>query len=210
MASAHVGGGVHAGPSPSFSAPPRSFAPPLLGHYPSSQAGRSGHGPSWNPGHRPYNGRGGVGYRGPYLYAGYPWLSSFGYGLPLAYGAPYGNDLDDESGPQSAPQQADQPMMDYGPEPPGPQVATNAPSPFRPAYQAPVETAPVHAQPATTLIFKDGRPPEQIHNYALTGSALYALDGESRQEIPLSLLDIPATVAANRAAGVDFALPVSR
>ena len=68
----------------------------------------------------------------------------------------------------------------------------------------------MHAQPATTLIFKDGRPPVQIHNYALTGSTLYALDGESRQEIPLSLLDVPATVAANRAAGVDFALPVSR
>ena len=38
----------------------------------------------------------------------------------------------------------------------------------------------------------------------------YTLDGESRQEIPLSLLDVPATVTANRAAGVDFALPVSR
>jgi hypothetical protein len=49
-----------------------------------------------------------------------------------------------------------------------------------------------------------------VHNYALTGSTLYALDGESRQEIPLSLLNVPATVEANRAAGVDFALPVSR
>ena len=65
-------------------------------------------------------------------------------------------------------------------------------------------------QPATTLIFKDGRPPVQVHNYALTASTLYALDGESRQEIPLSLLNVPATVEANRAAGVDFALPVSR
>ncbi len=56
----------------------------------------------------------------------------------------------------------------------------------------------MHAQPATTLIFKDGRPPAQVHNYALTGSTLYALDGESRQEIPLSLLNVPATVEANR------------
>ena len=89
-------------------------------------------------------------------------------------------------------------------------MAENAPPAFRPAYQGPVEIAPVHAQPATTLIFKDGRPPAQVHNYALTGSTLYALDGESRQEIPLSLLNVPATVEANRAAGVDFALPVSR
>jgi hypothetical protein len=60
------------------------------------------------------------------------------------------------------------------------------------------------------LIFKDGRPPVQIHNYALTASTLFALDGETRQEIPLSVLDVQATVEANRAAGVDFALPTSR
>jgi hypothetical protein len=67
----------------------------------------------------------------------------------------------------------------------------------------------VHLQPTTTLIFKDGRAPVQVHNYALTASTLYALDGDSRREIPLSLLDVPATVEANRKAGVDFALPVS-
>jgi hypothetical protein len=68
----------------------------------------------------------------------------------------------------------------------------------------------VHVQPATTLIFKDGRAPLEVHNYALTASTLYALDGDSRQEIPLSLLDVSATVEANRKAGVDFSLPVSR
>ena len=68
----------------------------------------------------------------------------------------------------------------------------------------------MHLQPTTILIFKDGRTPVQVHNYALTASTLYALDGDSRQEIPLSLLNVPATVEANRKAGVDFALPVSR
>jgi hypothetical protein len=68
----------------------------------------------------------------------------------------------------------------------------------------------VHPQPSTTLIFKDGRAPVQVHNYALTDSTLYALDGDSRQEIPLSQLDVLATVEANRKAGIDFALPVSR
>ena len=154
-----------------------------------------------------------MGYRAryPYVYAGYPWLNGFGYGLPLAYGVPYG---DDQDAAPPAPQQADQPPLDYGPEygpePPGPEVAATAPSPFRPAYQGQVEGPPVHPQPATTLIFKDGRPPAQVHNYALTASTLYALDGESRQEIPLSLLNVPATVEVNRTAGVDFALPVNR
>jgi hypothetical protein len=150
-----------------------------------------------------------VGYRGPYFYAGYPGLIPFGYGLPL--GLPYGDDQDEGGGAQGAPQPADysnQPSGEYGPEPP--EVAANTPSPFRPTYQAQVDAAPVHLQPTTTLIFKDGRTPVQVHNYAITASTLYALDGDSRQEIPLSLLDLPATVEANRKAGVDFALPVSR
>jgi hypothetical protein len=149
-----------------------------------------------------------VGYRGPYFYAGYPGLVPFGYGLP--YALPFGDDQDEGEGAVVAPQQPDysnQPTGDYGP--PAPEVAANAPSPFRPSYQAQIEAAPVHLQPATTLVFKDGRTPMEVHNYALTGSTLYALDGDSRREIPLSLLDVPATVEANRKAGVDFALPIS-
>ena len=148
-----------------------------------------------------------MGYRGPYRYGAYPGWLPFGYGLP--FGLPFGDDQD-EGGAQVAPPQPDysnQPPVDYGPE--APEVAANTPSLFRPTYQGQIEAAPVHVQPATTLIFKDGRPPVQVHNYALTANTLYALDGDSRQEIPLSLLDVPATVEANRKAGVDFALPMS-
>jgi hypothetical protein len=213
---AHFNAGIHAAPSPSFSGPPRSFAPPSMARYPTLQTGQSRHWPLAP--HHPDNGRSGVGYRGrfssPYVYAGYPWLGAVGPGIPWANGMPYSDDQDEASAPQSAPPQADQPMGDYGQEPVDGQFAENAPPAFRPPYQGPVEVAPVpapvHPQPATTLVFKDGRPSTQVHNYALTATTLYALDGESRQEIPLSLLDVPATVAANRAAGVDFALPVSR
>jgi hypothetical protein len=89
-------------------------------------------------------------------------------------------------------------------------MAANAPPRFRAAYEEQINVAPTHAEPITTLIFKDGRPPVQVQNYALTTSILYALDGELRHEIPLTLLDVPATVTANRATGVDFALPVDR
>jgi len=213
--SAHTGGAVHAGPSPSFSGGSRRFAPPPESLF-TSPSGRSSSlqargnlpGQTRHPG----NGMGGVGYRRnyPYIYGRSVGLIPFGYGLPLPYGLPYGNDQDETTGPQPAPQQADygdQPMGDYGPEPP--QLAANAPPSFRPGYQPQGDAAPMNAQPTTILIFKDGRPPVHVRNYALTASTLYALDGESRQEIPLSLLDVPATVAANRAAGVDFALPVS-
>jgi hypothetical protein len=210
MASPHMGGAAHS--SPSFSAPGRTFTPPSGPLF--SQSGHPGHPPS-GEGHRP-----GTGYREryPYFYGSYPGLSPFGYGLPLAYGLSYGDDQGDANGP--APQQAD--YRDSTQEAPGPQVAGNAPPAFRPVYQGPYQSpyqgpyqgpvadAPVHAQPVTTLIYKDGRAPAKVHNYALTSTTLYALDGESRQEIPLALLNIPATVDANRIAGVDFALPVNR
>jgi hypothetical protein len=213
IASGHFGGAVHAGPAPNFSGPSRSFAPAV--HSPSLQAVQPRHWPYGVPPHPAGGDRDGRHReRYPAVYAGYPWLS-FGYGVPLAYGLPYAGDQDDTGGPSPVPQQqADEPPVDYGTEVPGPQVAANAAPSFRPPYQGPYQgpsqAAPVHAQPTTVLIFKDGRPPEKVHNYALTGSTLYALDGDLNREIPLALLNLPATVETNRAAGVDFALPVSR
>lgn len=215
----HFGGQVHAGPALSLPSParpsglpsgPMALRPGV--RYPSLPIHEGAHPPS----HRPDDGRRGVEYRNhiPYTYTGYTWLNSFGYGFPVAYGGlPYGGQDDAGGGPPPSPQQAgyaDQPPADYAPEPRAPQVADNAPPTFRPAYQGQGADAPVNPQPATTLIFKDGRPPVQVHNYALTSNTLYALDGDSRQEIPLSLLNVQATVEANHAAGVDFALPTSR
>jgi hypothetical protein len=177
-------------------------------HWPSWQGAQPQQWPYGGSAHPPY---GGVGYRGrsPYLYGFFPW-SSYGYGLPLGYGLSYGSEAGDVNSYAAAPQPpADEPQAEYGPEPAAPEVADSAAPVFRPAYQGQGEFAPVHAQPTTTLIFKDGRPPVQVHNYALTGTMLYALDGDTRQEIPLDLLNVPATVAANRAAGVDFSLPES-
>lgn len=190
MPAAHSGVAARAGTG-------RSFSPPPV-------PARQGHWPSWTPSHPVNDGRRGTGYRGPspYLSGGY---FPFSYGLPFTYGLALGDDQQDAGGPTPTPQQPDQPVINYGQEP----RVSNAPPAFRPSYQGLLEFAPVHAQPATTLVFRDGRPPAQVRNYALTGSTLYALDGETRQEIPLSLLNVPATVAANRAAGVDFALPVS-
>jgi len=213
MSLGHVGGAVHAGPAPTFSGPPRSVTPAM--HSPSFQGGPPRHWPGGVPTYPTGGNRDGKhGERYPAVYAGYPWLA-FGYGVPLAYSAPYAGDADDADGPSPLPQQqAGEPPVDYGPEPPSPQVAANSAPSFRPPYQGPYQGpsqfAPVHPQPTTVLIFRDGRPPEKVHNYALTGSTLYALDGDLNREIPLALLNLPATVEINRAAGVDFALPVSR
>jgi hypothetical protein len=62
------------------------------------------------------------------------------------------------------------------------------------------------SEDAVTLVFRDGRPPEQIHNYLLTRTTLYVLDQHHRN-IPTDLLDLPATANVNHSAGIDFQLP---
>ena len=61
---------------------------------------------------------------------------------------------------------------------------------------------------AVTVVFKDGRPAEQIHNYALTRSTLFVLD-EHHRDIPVDEIDLDATRKVNRDAGVEFQLPVA-
>jgi hypothetical protein len=61
-------------------------------------------------------------------------------------------------------------------------------------------------QQAVTLIFNDGRPSEQIHNYLLTATTLTVLDQKYR-EIPLGQINLAATEETNRAAGIDFHVP---
>ena len=73
---------------------------------------------------------------------------------------------------------------------------------------APITAAPAPApeEDAVTLIFKDGRRPLVVRNYALTRTAFY-ITGQHIYEIPLSELDLPATERVNREAGVLFQLP---
>jgi hypothetical protein len=65
---------------------------------------------------------------------------------------------------------------------------------------------PQRPETAVTLVFKDGRPAEEIHNYILSRTTLTILDNRSRQ-IPVGDLDLAATEQANRGSGVDFHLP---
>jgi len=66
-------------------------------------------------------------------------------------------------------------------------------------------------QPAAVLVFRDGHR-EQVAEYSIVGGAIYTAgdfwkSGAWTRKIPLSDLDLPATVEASRAAGVKFALP---
>jgi hypothetical protein len=139
----------------------------------------------------------------------------YGVGLPYSVGF-IGPDYSSypDSGyydsPGYAPQQP-QPD-DYGPPPPeqypGPpyQADASSDSSYRPAYQRPQPESPLPSQEAVTLVFKDGRPNEQIYNYMLTRSTLY-IQEQYLREISVDQLDLAAMAKVNGEAGVVFKLP---
>jgi hypothetical protein len=154
-------------------------------------------------------------YRRPYpqnYRAGFPYVVP-NYGWPYFLGYPDDSGFDDSSAaldngagndPANAPEgyeagPPDQYRGQYSgqqeqlaPYQPGPQIARRG-------------TAPA-SEDAVTLIFKDGRPTEQIHNYILTPTTLYVGDQHHRV-IPTDQLDLFATARVNQDAGVDFQLP---
>ncbi len=153
-----------------------------------------------------------------YGYGEYGWLDANDPGYDPAYDGGYDSGSEDNG------------YYDVGLAPDGSGVEADGSGPQEQGYagqtaddaERPVPYAPpargrrsVAAQPtlynsdAVTLVFKDGRPSEKIHNYALTRTTLYVTDGR-REEIPVALLDLAATEKANRAAGVPFDLPVLR
>jgi hypothetical protein len=141
-------------------------------------------------------------YRNTVPYAGvYPssvWLDPYGFddlGYPPAYDTatiqpPY---ADPNYGPNYA--QSYDPSYNTQPVPQPAQTYTRLPQP------------PPTPEDAVTIIFKDGRPPEQIHNYALTRTMLYVRD-RHHADIPVDQIDLAATKKANQDSGADFALPV--
>jgi hypothetical protein len=88
-----------------------------------------------------------------------------------------------------------------------PRQAPHEPAPKADPSPLPDEQpAPVAAQPATVLIFKDGHKSE-VQNYAIVGETLFDFTDGRSHKILLADLDLPATLKANDDRGVDFRLP---
>jgi hypothetical protein len=166
-----------------------------------------------NPIGRPVISNGGYGarriYPGTYRNGRY-YLPAYGVGLPYGVGW-YGPDcvvgFSDCGSYDNSAYVAPAVPQDYGagydaqPMPPVEQAYLGPNSPL--AEHPQTEPEP---EDAVTLVFKDGRPAEQIHNYLLTRTTLYVQDGK-RREIPVDELDLAAMVKVNHEAGVDFQLP---
>jgi len=62
------------------------------------------------------------------------------------------------------------------------------------------------AEPETALVFRDQHV-EEVRNYAISGGAVWVLNNQAAKKIPLTQLDIDATVKMNDDRGVDFQVP---
>jgi hypothetical protein len=149
----------------------------------------------------PYVSYYGAGY--PYVYGAAGWIGPDCYDFPDSAGCGYYDDSAYANQVVGPPPPADYPPGPYA-APPGEQAGVAPPDAYRPAYAQP-QPAP-EPESAVTLVFKDGRPNEQIHNYILTRTTLYVQD-EHRREIAVADLDLAATQKVNKDAGVDFQLP---
>jgi hypothetical protein len=65
---------------------------------------------------------------------------------------------------------------------------------------------PKEQEPETALVFRD-KHVEQVRNYAISGGTLWVLNDSAAKKIPLTQLDIDATVKMNDDRGVDFQIP---
>ena len=159
-----------------------------------------------------------------YVNTGVPYGVPYGYddeqldtqtqGGPPAAPPAYGQDQGQAyASPENAPPEAQAPP--YGGSPYGEGPARRAPYGTVAGAEgypsaAPANTGPVTnglEHPEITLIFNNGQPPQKIQSYALTKTTLFALEGSHQRQIPLSELDVPATVEKNRENGVEFSVP---
>lgn len=91
---------------------------------------------------------------------------------------------------------------------PGPQEESPPREPYYPSTAPSNPSSIPQSEDAVMLVFKDGRPSLEIHNYALTPTTLYVLDQHHR-DIPVDEIDLAGTQKVNRDAGIDFQFPVA-
>jgi hypothetical protein len=216
--------GVHAYSGPRSQAATRNFASIPSSHFSSqprftSRAGFS-NGPYLHDGFR------GQGYRNGYRNFGFRYgyrNNCFGYGCQF-YGYPgwyagywdpwwwwnsdadYDQDYNDNLAlaEQMNEQSLEEQQMLQQEQADGDQDAYARSAP--PAREAQQDGAPF--MPATVLVFRDQHRRE-VDNYAIVGQTLWVFAPKQAERIPLTDLDVAATVKANEDRGVTFRLPIA-
>ncbi len=143
-------------------------------------------------------------YNRRFLYPYYPYAAYYPYG---GYYGGY-DSLDYQSGDSYAESSNSAPPIQVPYRDEGLQRDVQALSGKIDRLQADVEARnkKPEIEPATALVFRDQHV-EEVHNYAIAGGTLWVLSDKSAKKIPLTQLDVAATVKMNDDRGVDFQVP---
>ena len=179
------------------------FPPPSVSSIPNTGLGNHFHnGAGFNRGGR-FRGGAGWSYATPYYYIP---LGDYGYGYDYDYvGGP-----DMYSGPPIGPNDPALHMLAERPPAPAYRGAADDMQAEAVPSEPEVEEQSSPAREAkpiepTVLVFRDGHQ-QQVSNYAIMGQTVYVLDDRT-QKIPLTNLDVPATIKANDDRGTEFKVP---
>jgi hypothetical protein len=72
-----------------------------------------------------------------------------------------------------------------------------------PSQPAPAEVAPAPPTPPITVVLRDGKQ-IQVQSYAVMGSVLWDFSAQPARKIAISSIDVPASIKATEATGVEF------
>ncbi len=192
--------------------------PARPGSYALSNPVRYPHGPGYRPYpvRYPYHGygrwgypsifwlNGWTGYYPGFWYGGLGWYDdSYSYSYPYAYPQTYPV-YPDSTAPDAdvyAQQQDEIDRLQQQVSRLSDQQATLSTRPTEPQTQS---KPTIHGQ--TVLVYKD-RHTEEIEDYAIVGKTLWIFNEERARKVPLSQLDLSATIKANEDRGIDFHVP---
>ncbi len=142
---------------------------------------------------------------------GYPWGGYYGYYDPYWYwddhsrfDQEYATDYDRAQ--QMNEQSLREQQMRRQEEADGDQDAYMRPP--RSAAETTNDPQPAPIMPATVLVFRDQHK-QEVQNYAIVGQTLWSFAPQHTQKIPLTDLDLQATVKANDDQGVTFRVPAA-
>ena len=154
---------------------------------------------------RHHHRRGGFGVGG----VGYVGLPYYANSLAFVDADDIGDDDTDQQSQQNAPARQDYAEQAPPPYTEGPpEDGFTAPrAPYAPQGYPPVppnggqsnaQSAAAQSDgldhPAVTLVFNDGRPPEKVNSYVLTGSSVFVAENGHQRVIPVADLNLPATM----------------
>lgn len=169
---------------------------------------------------RGYYGHSGYGRRSGYrLRNRFGYGYGYGYGYPYAYGYPYYGYLsgidpywywdtypsDDADQLEQANEMNEENLEEQQALRDQDQDAYAAARPMRRQTQ-PTASKEADNDPATVLVYRDEHQRE-IKNYAIVDDIIYVFTPQRTERVPLSVIDVPATVRANEDRGVEFHLP---